>query len=228
MNYPLTVFKHKIQWLGASTIAAAALLLTAQSGWCGSQPVPGVTTGDSSATGTINFAPPFSSVPTSVIETPGVVTTVVLPGGTNVTVSSVDTSVNAGNLTQAEITSGVGVGGLAVALPTAVVSNVVTQSQTGQVSVNGVQVSIATALTNLSSLNTTVTILGRTVTVGQVLTNLSTALGSSKPTLLGTTLNDAAIVIRQALRANPGNQELKEAAQVVRQLLQTAKKASKG
>jgi len=235
MNRALTSLKKIIQVAGVAATSGALLVLGGNPVLAGSVTV--VTVGDSSAGGAVNFeASPNSAAGVSVqtLSTAGASVTVSIAPGVTATATSVATAVSTGTLTQAQADTGLASGGAVVTLGAPVVTTIVAAANTGTgetaVSGAGLQgpTSPAAAITTLATspevANVTVIMTsGVTVTMGQVLANLSAALGGGDVTILPTALNDASIALLTAVRSNPNNAELRTAGRAVGTLLRAAK-----
>lgn len=187
----------------------------------GSSPV--VTVGDSSSGGAVNFEPIDVSVATgggdSVTDSvPGEVTSVEIASG--VTATSVAAATNSGVLGMDQIASGIGVGGSVVILSAQSVENVIMAATEPSVLVEGVAMapeevllSTQTAL-NLSGLFVT---LPNNVEVSVLSTVLNTgeALDSNDPVIIGTSVNDALVVLSQAIKADADLDDIRNPAEAI-------------
>ncbi len=200
----------------------------------GSSPV--VTVGDSSSGGAINFEPIDGSVAAggdsiaTDIASGGSILVDVSPGNA-VTVTSMETAVNSGVLGQDQIASVLGVGGSAVTLSEEMAESVSTAAMSPSVLVGEVAM---TPLEVLSSLSTALNLSGLVVTlpsgvdvaVSSIISNTANALASNNPTLTGTALNDAAIVISQTLKSGADLADIQSVAEAIAQLLDAARNPS--
>lgn len=235
MNQALTSLKKNIQILGVAAASSVLLSLGASQAWAGQATV--VTTGDSSASGAVNFdanAGSGAGVSVQTLSTAGASVTVTIAPNVVATVSSPATAVNNGTISQAQSDSGLGSGGAVVTLEAPIVAAIVAvaNTNTGAAAVSGAglqgstspSAAIATLATSPAVANVTVvTPSGVSVTIGAVLNNLSAALVGRNAVVLPTAINDASIAILTALRADPGNAELGTAGRAVAAILGAAR-----
>lgn len=236
MNQAYTPFKKTLKILGLVTTTSTVLILGVNQAFAG----PGTiaTVNDSTAPGTMNFnANPVTTagINLQTLYTDGGVVNVKF-AGTTATATSTTTAVNNGTISQAQVDIGLGSGGVVINMSSdtdaieAVIAAANVSSGPGTVSGAGLQgaTSPAAAIATLSNstLLSDVTVTMPTkasVTIAQILSNLSDALASGDPILIPTTLNDAAIAIRTALSTSVGggqtNAELQTAGKAVATLL---------
>lgn len=235
MNQALTNLKKVLQVAGVAATSSALLSLGANQAWAGQATV--VTTGDSSAAGAVNFDANSGSaagVSVQTLDTAGTSVTVNVAPDVVATATSQATAVNAGTITQAQADTGLGSGGAVVTLEAPVVAAIVAaaNTNTGAAAVSGAgltgptspSAAIATLAASPAVANVSVVMpSGVSVTIGAVLNNLSAALDGGGNVVVPTALNDASIAILTALRANPGNAELRTAARAVATVLNAAR-----
>lgn len=235
MNQALINLRKAIQIAGIAATSSALLSLGANQAWAGQATV--VTTGDSSSAGAVNFdasAGSAAGVSVQTLETVGASVTVTVAPNIEATVTSLATAVNAGTITQAQADNGLGSGGAVVTLEAPVVAAIVAvaDTNTGAAAVSGAglqgSTSPAAAIAILADVAavadvSVTTPSGVSVTIGQVLANLSAALSGGDAVVLPTALNDTAIAILTALKADPGNAELRTAGRAVGALLRAAR-----
>jgi len=237
MNQALINLKKAIQIAGVAATSSALFSLGASQAWAGQATV--VTTGDSSAAGAVNFdasAGSGAGVSIQTLDTAGGAITVTVAPNIEATVSSPATAVNAGTITQTQADTGLGSGGAVVTLEAPVVAAIVAaaNTNTGAAAVSGAgltgptspSAAIATLAASPAVANVSVVMpSGVSITIGAVLNNLSAALagGGGNVVVLPTALNDASIAILTALRADPGNAELRTAARAVATVLNAAR-----
>ena len=236
MNQALTNLKKALQIAGLTATSSALFSLGASQAWAGQATV--VTTGDSSSAGVVNFdasAGSGAGVTVQTLDTAGTSVTVTVAPNIEATVSSPATAVSEGTISQAQADTGLGSGGAVVTLEAPVVAAIVTvaDTSTGAAAVSGAGLNgptspssaIAILATSPAVANVTVVVpSGATVTIGTVLNTLSAALaGGGDVVVIPTALNDAAIVILTALRADPGNAELRTAGRAVGAMLNAAR-----
>jgi len=233
----LTNLKKVLQVAGVAATSSSLLSLGANHAWAGQATV--VTTGDSSAAGAVNFdasAGSGAGVSIQTLDTAGGAITVTVAPNIEATVSSPATAVNAGTITQTQADTGLGSGGAVVTLEAPVVAAIVAaaNTNTGAAAVSGAgltgptspSAAIATLAASPAVANVSVVMpSGVSITIGAVLNNLSAALagGGGNVVVLPTALNDASIAILTALRADPGNAELRTAARAVATVLNAAR-----
>jgi len=156
--------------------------------------------------------------------------TVTLAPGVEATVTSPVVAVFFGLISLAQFDSSLGSGGAVITLEAPVVARIVaaSASTTGTSAISGAGLSgttspsaaIATLATSPAVANITVVMpSGVSVTIGAVLNNLSAALVGGDPVVLPTALNDAPIAVLTALRADPGNAELRTTGRALSALL---------
>ena len=235
MNQALTSLKKAIQIAGVAATSTALFSLGASQAWAGQATV--VTTGDSSSAGAVNFdanAGSGAGVSVQTLDTAGASVTVSIAPNVEATVSSQATAVNAGTITQTQANNGLGSGGAVVTLEASVVATIVAAStnSSGGAAISGAGLqgpsSPSDAIVTLAGVPAVANVSvimpsGATVTVGQLLDNLSAALVGGNAVVLPTAMNDAAIAILTALRSDPNNAELRTAGQAVAALLAGAR-----
>ena len=235
MNQALTNLKKVLQVAGVAATSSVLLSLGANQAWAGQATV--VTTGDSSAAGAVNFdanSRSAAGVSVQTLDTAGTSVTVNVAPDVVATATSQATAVNAGTITQAQADTGLGSGGAVVTLEAPVVAAIVAaaNTNTGAAAVSGAgltgptspSAAIATLAASPAVANVSVVMpSGVSVTIGAVLNNLSAALDGGGNVVVPTALNDASIAILTALRANPGNAELRTAARAVATVLNAAR-----
>ncbi|MGA0201198.1 MAG: hypothetical protein ACO3NK_19145, partial [Prochlorotrichaceae cyanobacterium] len=197
------------------------------------------TIGDSSAGGTVNFNADSGSTPgvtIQTLDTAGGAIPVAIAPGVIALVSSQATAIAQGTITQAQADTGIGSGGAVIDLSgsPAVINAIVEASTETTVAVPGSgQVSVGAELNALGSSETLASISvttpsGATVTLAQVLSNVSAALGGGDGVILPTALNDASIALLIALGDSaalpPGARaEVGRAARAIAALLSAAR-----
>lgn len=235
MNQALTNLKKVLQVAGVAATSSVLLSLGANQAWAGQATV--VTTGDSSAAGAVNFdanSRSAAGVSVQTLDTAGTSVTVNVAPDVVATATSQATAVNAGTITQAQADTGLGSGGAVVTLEAPVVAAIVAaaNTNTGAAAVSGAgltgptspSAAIATLAASPAVANVSVVMpSGVSVTIGAVLNNLSAALDGGGNVVVPTALNDASIAILTALRADPGNAELRTAARAVATVLNAAR-----
>ena len=195
----------------------------------GSSPV--VTVSDSSSGGVFDvLVGTGGSVIANDLASGGSISVEVSPGNA-VTVTSIETAVNSGVLGQDQIASVIGVGGSAVTLSEEMAESVSTAAMESSVLVDG---EAMTPLDVLSSLSTALNLSGLIVTmpsgvdvsVSSIISNIAEALASNNPTLIGTALKDAAIVMSQTLKSGADLAGIGSVAEAIIALLDAARNPS--
>jgi len=222
--------------LGALLLSTSATVLgLVPQAWAGEVSI--VTVGDSTSSGTVNFeARPESGagIQVTTLATNGGEVQITL-GGETITAVSPATAVARGIITSAEAANGIGVGGAVLTLPQSVLQVLLVSVTTSQgpeaVNIPGLtqgNVAPLTALTLAAPAlqSVTVSVNGQTVSVGQVLGNLVGALNNADATIVPTTINDAAVVLRAVLdtkvnRSPAENRALRGAARSVAAMLRS-------
>ncbi|MBV5260254.1 hypothetical protein FLX56_17725 [Synechococcus moorigangaii CMS01] len=174
-----------------------------------------VTTAGSTPTGAVNFPTRDSRVSLNLM-------------GVQATATTQAIALNEGMITQAQAAAGLGSGGAVLDLSAdpqalAAIATIANQGKTPLSS------TIASLGTNANVADITITMpTDRSLTIGQILNNLSTAIVTEDPVALPTALNDAAIAMRTALMTpeSQANVELQTAGRTVASLLEALRNSA--
>lgn len=208
MHQAFMNFKKAIKVVGLVVTSGTLISFGATQAFAGTDPAGGI--GDSSSGGAVDLTPPSTetgspAVSPGTLEGGGTVSIEISPG-VQADVSSQETAVTEGSLTQSQSDNGVGAAGAVINSSESATAIDAAADATSINRPNGTTLElgapISTVIATLASSEAlqsiSVTLPGGTFTLGALLSNVAVALGAADGVSLPTALNDIIIALKSA------------------------------